>query len=49
MAATGQRGRSANRLDNDIVSQFGRNQAIMAESLLSAHVNMIHSCGRYQT
>lgn len=35
-AATGQRGRSVNRLDNDIVSQFGRNQAIMAESLLSA-------------
>ena len=35
-AATGQRGRSVNRLDNDIVSQFGRNQAIAAESLLSA-------------
>ena len=35
-AATGQRGRSVDRLDNDIVSQFGRNQAIMAESLLSA-------------
>ena len=25
------------RLDNDLVSQFGRNQAIMAESLLSAN------------
>lgn len=36
MAATGMRGRSANRLDNDILSQFGRNQAIMAESLLTA-------------
>ena len=36
MAATGMRGRSVNRLDNDIVSQFGRNQAIMAESLLTA-------------
>ena len=36
-AASGRRGRSAMRLDNDIVSQFGRNQAIMAESLLSAN------------
>ena len=36
MAATGIRGRSADRLDNDILSQFGRNQAIMAESLLTA-------------
>ena len=37
MAAMGRRGKSAMRLDNDIVSQFGRNQAIMAESLLSAN------------
>ena len=36
MAATGMRGRSADRLDNEILSQFGRNQAIMAESLLTA-------------
>ena len=36
-AASGRRGRSAMQLDNDIVSQFGRNQSIMAESLLSAN------------
>ena len=35
-AAAGRRGRSATRLDTDIVSQFGRNQAIMSESLLGA-------------
>jgi len=35
-AAAGRRGRSSNRLDTDIVSQFGRNQAIMAENLLGA-------------
>ena len=35
-AAAGRRGRSATRLDTNIVSQFGRNQAIMAESLLGA-------------
>ena len=37
MAAAGRTGRSAQRLDTDIVSQFGRNQAIMAESLLGAN------------
>jgi len=36
MAAKGRRGRSINRLDTSVVSQFGRNQAIMAESLLGA-------------
>ena len=36
MAATGRRGQSMNRLDTSVVSQFGRNQAIMAESLLGA-------------
>ena len=35
MAAMGRRGKSAMRLDYDIVSQFGRNQAIMAESLIT--------------
>ena len=35
-AATGRRGKSVNRLDTDVVSQFGRNQAIMAQSLLGA-------------
>ena len=35
-AATGRRGRSINRLDTDVVAQFGRNQAIMAQSLLGA-------------
>ena len=36
MAAAGRTGRSSARLDNDIVSQFGRNQAIAAESLMGA-------------
>jgi hypothetical protein len=36
MAAAGRTGRSSIRLDNDIVSQFGRNQAIQAESLMGA-------------
>ena len=36
MAASGRTGRSAQRLDTNVVSQFGRNQAIMAESLLGA-------------
>ena len=36
-AAAGRTGRSATRLDNDIVSQFGRNQAIAAESLMGAN------------
>ena len=36
-AAAGRTGRSAQRLDNDIVSQFGRNQAIAAESLMGAN------------
>jgi len=36
MAAAGRTGRSSTRLDNDIVSQFGRNQAIQAESLMGA-------------
>ena len=36
MAATGRRGQSVNRLDTDVVAQFGRNQAIMAQSLLGA-------------
>jgi hypothetical protein len=36
MAAAGRTGRSAQRLDNQIVSQFGRNQAIAAESLTGA-------------
>ena len=35
-AATGRTGKSMDRLDTDIVSQFGRNQAIMAQSLLGA-------------
>ena len=35
-AATGRRGKSVNRLDTDVVAQFGRNQAIMAQSLLGA-------------
>ena len=35
-AAAGMTGRSAQRLDNQIVSQFGRNQAIAAESLFGA-------------
>ena len=38
-AAAGRTGRSATRLDNDIVSQFGRNQAIAAESLMGAGFN----------
>ena len=37
MAARGATGRSAQRLDTSVVSQFGRNQAIMAESLLGAN------------
>ena len=36
MAAAGRTGRSAQRLDNQLVSQFGRNQAIAAESLTGA-------------
>jgi hypothetical protein len=36
MAASGRSGQSTQRLDTDVVSQFGRNQAIMAESLLGA-------------
>ena len=36
MAAAGRTGRSAQRLDTNVVSQFGRNQAVMAESLLGA-------------
>jgi hypothetical protein len=36
MAAAGRTGRSSARLDNDIVSQFGRNQAIAAENLMGA-------------
>ena len=36
MAASGRTGKSAQRLDTNVVSQFGRNQAIMAESLLGA-------------
>ena len=40
MAATGRLGKSAERLDLDIVKQFGRNQAIMAESLTSANYAM---------
>jgi len=36
MAASGKTGQSTQRLDTDVVSQFGRNQAIMAESLLGA-------------
>ncbi len=36
MAAAGRTGRSADRLDNQIVSQFGRNQAIAAENLMGA-------------
>ena len=39
MAAAGRTGRSATRLDNQIVSQFGRNQAIAAESLMGAGFN----------
>ena len=40
MAAAGRLGKSAERLDLDIVKQFGRNQAIMAESLTSANYGM---------
>ena len=36
VAASGAAGKSAQRLDMDVVSAFGRNQAIMAENLLSA-------------
>ena len=36
MSARGRSGKSAQRVDSQIMSQFGRNQAIMAESLLSA-------------
>ena len=38
MAAMGRQVESANRVDSEIMSQYGRNQAIMAESLLSANV-----------
>ena len=37
MASRGATGKSAQRLDTSVVSQFGRNQAIMAESLTSAN------------
>ncbi len=37
-ASRGMTGKSAQRLDNDIVSQFGRNQAIAAESLMGANM-----------
>lgn len=36
-ASAGMTGKSAQRLDNDIVSQFGRNQAIAAENLMGAN------------
>ena len=36
MASRGATGKSAQRLDTSVASQFGRNQAIMAESLLGA-------------
>jgi len=35
-AARGVRGKSTERLDNDVLSAFGRNQSIMAENLMSA-------------
>jgi hypothetical protein len=35
-AASGATGKSAQRLDNDSLAAFGRNQAIMAENLMSA-------------
>ena len=38
MAASGVTGKSAQRMDNQIVSQFGRNQAIAAESLFGAQM-----------
>jgi hypothetical protein len=37
-AAAGRVGRSAQRLDSDLVGQFGRNQAIAAESLMGAQM-----------
>ena len=37
-AAAGRVGRSAQRLDSDLVGQFGRNQAIQAESLMGAQM-----------
>ena len=37
-AADGRVGRSAQRLDSDLVGQFGRNQAIQAESLMGAQM-----------
>ena len=40
MAASGRLGKSAERLDLDMVRQFGRNQAIQAESLLSAQYGL---------
>ena len=40
MAAAGRLGKSAERLDLDMVRQFGRNQAIQAESLLSAQYGL---------
>lgn len=36
VASSGRTGKSAQRLDTNVVSQFGRNQAIMAQSLLGA-------------
>ena len=38
MANAGLTGKTADRLDNQIVSQFGRNQAIAAESLMGAQM-----------
>ena len=37
-AASGRSGRSVQRLDSDLVGQFGRNQAIQAESLMGAQM-----------
>jgi hypothetical protein len=37
-AAAGRVGRNAQRLDSDLVGQFGRNQAIQAESLMGAQM-----------
>ena len=37
-AAAGRVGRTAQRLDSDLVGQFGRNQAIQAESLMGAQM-----------
>ena len=48
-AAAGMTGKSAQRLDSQLVSQFGRNQAIAAESLFGANVeykNRVDSINR---